>query len=476
MKKLSSILLAILCVMNLTVVSFAAEEVSHFDEETGTLYLLTENWFEDLGFEETDEAVFAFGGKVKTVYFDEKCNITENFDYCLFFYNLEKIVVDEDSTEWFVYDNALYCNYVDGDEECCALVYYPAKCLDKDIVLHPDATQILLSTFYVYDEVFDTIFMNENEYNLYVIGDGQFQKIMNDISGEGNFMNLKLTNIYVNDTQESIDAIEKSLKHTFETYNKRLEYECFTVYYLDCIAGNDEKYDEVLNGIGKITDEIEYPEDTDDTAAMSEYYDTLYSRVIEYINTLDYVEYTEEAHALAGRPAEEYAYDKAYIDYCYNLYLFFNNRGNPVKPLSTLTSGNCGEGAEWAIDRENGVLSITGNGAISDNYSGFDVFKGIITTVEIGNGITAIGENVFTGFTALTETKFDGTQSQWDAVAVAEGNDDLLKNVTVIPDPPVDPEQPKEEPTFWDKVVAFFNEVANFFIKIFDWFKNLLGI
>lgn len=473
MKKVLSILLAIFCVMNLTVVSFAAEEVSHFDEETGTLYMMTENWFEDLGIEETDEALFAFCGKVKTVYFDEECGIADNFTYCLYFYNLEKIVVDEDSTEWFVYDNALYYNAVSDGEEVCGLVYYPAKCPDKDIVLHPDATQILLSTFYVYDVVIDTIFMNENEYNLYVVDEGQFQKIVNNSAGEGNFMNLKFTNIYVNDAQESIDAIGKSFNYSFETYNKRLEYECFTVYYLDCNAGNDEKCDEVLNRIGKITNEIECPEDTDDTAAMSEYYDTLYSRVSEYINTLDYVEYTEEAHALAGRPVEEYAYYKAEIDYCYNLYLFFNNRGNPVKPLSTLTSGTCGKGVEWAIDRENGVLSITGNGAIADNYSGFDVFKDIVATVGIGNGITAIGENVFTGFTALTETKFDGTQVQWDAVAVAEGNDDLLKNVTVNPDPIVEPE---EEPTLGDKIVGFFNKISNFFIKVFDWFKNLLGI
>ncbi len=475
MKKLLSILLAILCVMNLTVVSFAAKEVSYFDEETGTLYLMTENWIEDLGIEETDEALLAFCGKVKTVYFDEKCNITDNFSICIYFNNLEKIVVDEDSTEWFVYDNALYYNAISGDEEVCGLAFYPAKCPDKDIVLHPDATQFILSAFYVYDPVL-YVRPNENEYNLYVVDEGQFQKIINDSAGEGNFLHLKFTNIYVNDTQESIDAIGENSQYSFETYNKRLEYECFTVYYFECNAGNDEKCDEILNRIGKIADEVEYPENTDDTAAMSEYYDTLYCRVSEYINTLDYVEYTEEAHALAGRPAEEYAYYKAEIDYCYNLYLFFKNRGNPIKPLSILTSGICGEGVEWAIDRENGVLSITGNGAISDNYSGFDAFKGIVTTVEIGNGITAIGENVFTGFTALTETKFDGTQAQWDAVAVAEGNDDLLKNVTVNPDPPVEPEQPEEEPTFWDKVVAFFNEVANFFIKIFDWFKNLLGI
>lgn len=464
MKKLLSILLAILCAMNLTVISFAAEEVSYFDEETGTLYLMTENWFEDLGIEETDEELFAFCEKVKTVYFDEKCNITDNFSICIYFNNLEKIIVDEDSTEWFVYDNALYYNAVNDGEKVCGLAFYPAKCPDKDIVLHPDATEFMVEAFNVYNPEFDEVFLNENEYNMYIIDEEQFRKIKGESTGIGNLMFIKFANIYVNDTQESIDEIIEEFECTLETYNKTIAVLAAGLCYFGLDDGEHEE------NIERIVKEIEVPEDTDDLVAINEYHNAVYSGVLDYISSIGYVEYTEEAHAqMVGIP-EKYAYYKASYDFYYDLFTFIRDRGNPVKPLSTLTSGTCGEGVEWAIDRENGVLSITGNGAISDNYSGFDVFKGIVTTVEIGSGITAIDENVFTGFTAITETKFDGTQTQWDAVAVAEGNDDLLKNVTVNPDPIVEPE---EEPTLGDKIVGFFNKVADFFVRIYNWIINL---
>lgn len=467
LKKGLALFLALICAMNLAVVSFAQEEeVSYFDEETGTLYLMTENWFEDLGIEETDEALFAFCGKVKTVYFDEKCGIAEYFAYCLYFYNLEKILVDEDSTEFFVYDNALYCNYIDGDEERCALVCYPVKCPDKDIVLYPEATQFMIEGFNIYNPELDGVVLNENEYNLYIVEEGQFEKIKGDLAGIGNMMYIKFANIYVNDTQESIDETHIFKSLDLETFSKMVAFEYFTVYYQ---YYNEERYDEFTDKMDEIQSEIVAPEDTDDPVAMKEYYTALYSGWLDYANTLDHVEYTEELHAQMGREPEGYAYYKALTNCYYDLYVFCRDRGNPIKPLSTLTSGTCGEGVEWAIDRESGVLSITGNGAIADNYSGFDVFKNIVTTVAIGNGITAIGENVFTGFTALTETKFDGTQAQWNTVAVADGNDDLLKNVTVNPDPPVEP----AEPTFGEKVAEFFEKVKDFFVGIYEWFANL---
>lgn len=468
MKKVLSILLAIFCVMNLTVVSFAAEEVSYFDEETGTLYLMSENWIEDLEIEETDEAVLTFCEKVKVLYVDEGYNINNGAPWVLFI-NLEKVILDEDFDDWFVYDNAIY-GVFDG---VCIFVYYPPKCADKDIVMHPDATQFSVESFLFWDSIKEVYLPNNNEYNLYIVEEGQFEKLKENFgTGIGNMMYHKFDNIYVNDTQESIDEIIEILHYTLETLNKDLTVQCFSSYY-GMYHLDEEISKEVSDKMKEIWEEVEEPEDTDDLVAVNEYYDTIHSNILDYISTLSYEEYTEEIHAQKGRAPEEYEFFKSYIDFFYDRFSFFRDRGNPVKPLSTLTSGTCGEGVEWAIDRENGVLSITGNGAIADNYSGFDVFKGIVTTVEIGNGITAIGENVFTGFTAITETKFDGTQAQWDAVAVAEGNDDLLKNVTVNPDPIVEPE---EEPTLGDKIVGFFNKISNFFIKVFDWFKNLLGI
>ncbi len=481
MKKILSVLLAILCMMSLTTVSFAAEDVSYFDEETGTLYLMNENWDKDLEIGETEDEIYAFIEKVKVLYFDEGFDIDSNGTIWLSFSNLEKIIIDEDITEWFVYDNALYYNYSGDEGEACIFAYYPPKCKDKDIVLHPDATQVSADSFQIWDYIKGELLPYTNGYNLYIVGEGQFGRLKSDHTVIS-LLSIKFTNIYVNDTQESIDEIIKPYGYTLDVLNKNLTCSIFSAYYYYRYAS--EKYSEYSDALSKIYEEVEQPQDQEDLTAVNEYNDAIFSKRLEYIDKYEYTEFTEEEYALTGNQGADYAYMKMMVDYYYDLYLYYNNRGNPVKPLSTLTSGTCGDGAEWAIDRENGVLSITGNGAIADNYSGFDVFKGIVTTVEIGNGITAIGENVFTGFTALTETKFDGTQAQWDAVTVADGNEDLTKNVTVIPetpdtpdtpDTPVTPDTPDEpaEPTFGEKVAEFFEKVKDFFVGIYEWFVNL---
>ena len=65
-------------------------------------------------------------------------------------------------------------------------------------------------------------------------------------------------------------------------------------------------------------------------------------------------------------------------------------------------SGTCGENATWSFDEARGTLTISGTGAVTD-YSGWKNFADKVTYVEIGNGITSVGENVFNGFTALKE-------------------------------------------------------------------------
>ena len=65
-------------------------------------------------------------------------------------------------------------------------------------------------------------------------------------------------------------------------------------------------------------------------------------------------------------------------------------------------SNICGENATWVFDETSGTLKVTGTGAISD-YSGWNDIANAVTYVEIGNGITAVGEGAFNGFTALKE-------------------------------------------------------------------------
>ncbi|MBR3836235.1 MAG: leucine-rich repeat protein [Clostridia bacterium] len=83
------------------------------------------------------------------------------------------------------------------------------------------------------------------------------------------------------------------------------------------------------------------------------------------------------------------------------------------------TSGNCGENATWVFDGTSGTLSISGTGAISD-YSGWNDIASAVTYVEIGNGITAVGEGAFNGFTALKEVYLAESVTELGADAFKE--------------------------------------------------------
>ncbi len=65
-------------------------------------------------------------------------------------------------------------------------------------------------------------------------------------------------------------------------------------------------------------------------------------------------------------------------------------------------TNSCGENATWVFDEKSGTLTISGTGAISD-YSGWSDIASAVTYIEIGNGITAVGENAFNGFSELKE-------------------------------------------------------------------------
>ena len=69
-------------------------------------------------------------------------------------------------------------------------------------------------------------------------------------------------------------------------------------------------------------------------------------------------------------------------------------------------SGTCGDNLTWSFDENTGVLSITGTGAMTDYTSSSDVpwefYRDYIETVDIGSGVTTIGDFAFGGCSILT--------------------------------------------------------------------------
>ena len=67
------------------------------------------------------------------------------------------------------------------------------------------------------------------------------------------------------------------------------------------------------------------------------------------------------------------------------------------------TAGTCGEGITWTLDGE-GLLRVEGSGEMADGAFWKDAAQAeAIRRVEIGEGVTRIGENAFAGCTELSE-------------------------------------------------------------------------
>lgn len=68
-----------------------------------------------------------------------------------------------------------------------------------------------------------------------------------------------------------------------------------------------------------------------------------------------------------------------------------------------IDSGVCGNDLEWTLDAE-GLLRISGRGDMedyNDDTAPWDTYFGIITAVEIEEGVTSIGANAFMGYDLL---------------------------------------------------------------------------
>ena len=70
------------------------------------------------------------------------------------------------------------------------------------------------------------------------------------------------------------------------------------------------------------------------------------------------------------------------------------------------TSGTCGQGLQWSFDRDTGSLTLSGTGSLPDYYGSqntpWAVYKDHITSVSIGQGITALGSCTFQSYGNLT--------------------------------------------------------------------------
>ena len=68
-----------------------------------------------------------------------------------------------------------------------------------------------------------------------------------------------------------------------------------------------------------------------------------------------------------------------------------------------------------------------------------------VTSVTIPDSVTNIGLGAFLGCDSLTDVYYGGSESQWQQIAIGEGNDDLLNSTIHYSDvTPAEPEQPAE--------------------------------
>ena len=86
---------------------------------------------------------------------------------------------------------------------------------------------------------------------------------------------------------------------------------------------------------------------------------------------------------------------------------------SPAEPASVIASGSCGDNLTWTFT-DDGVLSITGTGAMYDYGTGIDARApwydnhDAITSVSIGDGVTSIGSYAFYDCAAVTDFSVAG--------------------------------------------------------------------
>lgn len=103
-----------------------------------------------------------------------------------------------------------------------------------------------------------------------------------------------------------------------------------------------------------------------------------------------------------------------------------------VAGAAELTSGSCGSGVIYSFDKSSGKLTISGSGAMTEyRKHSLSIFAGRkeIKSVEIGSGVTSVGDNTFYECTDIASVSFPttlnniGENAFWYCLA--------LKNITI---------------------------------------------
>ena len=106
-------------------------------------------------------------------------------------------------------------------------------------------------------------------------------------------------------------------------------------------------------------------------------------------------------------PGNIYYYKVRAINKLYNSAILYGKKSDVVivSTEDLVFSGDCGEGITWEITQDDGLLTISGVGAMEDYVSSTDApwfqSRGYISTVVIEEGITSIGDYAFSDFIRL---------------------------------------------------------------------------
>ncbi len=366
-----------------TIKASAEENTSYtFDEESGTLTMLNDvlDW--------DNEEALELIAKAKTVYIGKDIKNTDVF----FTNNVTGFEIDPENENFCIYDKALYTS------DKSRMVAYPCGSDDVDIVLPKECTEIseyCFKDWKHYCEFGESItglaLPVRNDYSLYITDKNQAEALSDYLVAS---IIYPFSNIYLDKTQTEIDEWQYDDFSAVDFYRSAAGYMLIT--YLS------HRYDSEKMDIIETESSTLFEYGMPFTKEECETYK-------ELLQNMDCWDYTEPT---ADEFYERYSTDnfeeefKLWTDCLKRAHDYatetFENY-DVFKPISEYNGGICGDNAEWKYDSTTNTLKISGSGSVKDNYSGWDLFRDSITSVEFGNGITSIGANAFEGCSSISD-------------------------------------------------------------------------